>query len=99
MMLASVLQKAQTDLGTIATGGSITGGSQLEAAQLAEVQQVTGATTAVQNAQNQPQDGASGKRHMLQVSSHHAHPCFPALCDAPHSHTLCIYSQWTTESF
>ena len=87
MTMANVVQKAQTDLGAIATGGSITGVSQLEAAQLAEVQQVTDATTAVQNAQDGPQDGASGKRHMLQVPNHHCHPCFPALTDALHSHT------------
>lgn len=65
---ASGAQKAQTDLGAIATGASTAGISQLEASQLAEAQRVAQATTAVQAAQGLSQEGASGKRHLLQVS-------------------------------
>ncbi len=61
------MQKAQTDLGAIATGTSIGGPSQLEASQLAEASQVGEAMAAVQAAEGQSQDGASGKRHLLQV--------------------------------
>lgn len=61
-------QKAQTDLGAIAAGPSTPGVSPLEAAQLAEAQQVTAATTAVQAAQNGSEVDALGKRHLLQVN-------------------------------